>query len=378
MHGRHPEREDEGGGGGASPRGAAAAERVAKDAGEAYIAWRHTELPTGTAIAYGKRETQLRRMALTLCVYRTIQLRHAGKPPPPSPTAVTLRNGVATFVARGTTRVDVGGAGAARRVHANVLLLFVNQMTVDAALDVGTWDREFEGTPRVAVLDMANARHPGGGWAHGAIAQEETLCMRTDLLRHLYHTGPGRPWLLAQHRVAFIQRQDLVPNSHYPLTPGSKMLIAHDVEVLVPGADALVGMREPDFMDTVFADACAAAAAADKKSHPRIDVLVAAAPNMRGARAPADPRGVLARTARMVVAAAVHTGCTHLVLGAHGCGAFGNDYDMVATAYRDAIYSMDLGNIRAICFAIYASTHDMRMTWAFRNILTRCAVTQAQ
>ncbi len=65
---------------------------------------------------------------------------------------------------------------------ASTSIRVINADSIDAALDLST--RNSNGTPDakpVLILNMANAHHPGGGWLHGALAQEEVLCYRSSL-----------------------------------------------------------------------------------------------------------------------------------------------------------------------------------------------------
>lgn len=51
----------------------------------------------------------------------------------------------------------------------------VNADTFDTAIGMG---RVASDTKGIVLLNMANARHPGGGWLRGTMAQEEELCYR--------------------------------------------------------------------------------------------------------------------------------------------------------------------------------------------------------
>lgn len=56
----------------------------------------------------------------------------------------------------------------------------VNSDTIDAAIAFSSSATSTPNKP-VLVLNMANAYHSGGGWLRGALAQEEALCYRSSL-----------------------------------------------------------------------------------------------------------------------------------------------------------------------------------------------------
>lgn len=58
------------------------------------------------------------------------------------------------------------------------------------------------GVGKVAVLNMANARTPGGGWTSGAGAQEENLHRRSDLFQFLDVNG-GHLYPIPDHGALF-------------------------------------------------------------------------------------------------------------------------------------------------------------------------------
>jgi len=84
--------------------------------------------------------------------------------------------------------------------------------------------------------------------------------------------------------------------------------------------------------------------------------LRAAAPDLR------DAQGFDARQARRRIALQLETlsehGIRHAVLGAFGCGAFGNPAEAVAAIYRDEI-AVRASSFRAFDFAILEARHGV-------------------
>lgn len=155
---------------------------------------------------------------------------------------------------------------------------------------------------KVGVLNMANQHHVGGGYGHGAGAQEEDLCRRTDLLLSLPQRG---------------------------------------------GYNAEDGFEEFSVLYsegvTVFRKGLADGYEIDKPADRfQINVVSSAAYNLRSERNKKDPNDPLyeidmKRKIRGQFRAARDNGDRAIVLSAFGCGAFGNDSNRVAQFYLDVI-----------------------------------------
>ncbi len=162
---------------------------------------------------------------------------------------------------------------------------------------------------QVCVLNMANQNHVGGGYAHGAGAQEEDLCRRTDLLESL----PDR----------------------YQGTDGFgefTVLYSEGVTVFRKGADAGYEVCKPDDRFQVNVVSSAAYNLGNEKSTCYKD------PNT-----PEYEIG-MKRKIRGQLRAAKANGDRALVLSAFGCGAFGNDSNRVAPFYLDVISEQEFAN----------------------------------
>ncbi|MEV6849511.1 TIGR02452 family protein [Actinoplanes sp. NPDC051411] len=154
----------------------------------------------------------------------------------------------------------------------------------------------------LACLVFASARNPGGGFLNGAQAQEESLARGSALYPCLRAAGD----FYAHHRA------------HAELTYSDRVIYSPAVPVFRDDKGTLLDTPYP------------------------VSFLTAAAPN-RAALAHGQPEhlpevpAILARRAGRVLAVAAAHGHRRLVLGAWGCGVFGNDPAAVATAFAGAL-----------------------------------------
>jgi uncharacterized protein (TIGR02452 family) len=148
------------------------------------------------------------------------------------------------------------------------------------------------GPDPVACLNFASATKPGGGYASGARAQEESVARASALAIAL----EAVPEFYAHHR----RHRDPRYTDRVIYSPG--------VPVFRDDTGRLV---EPY----------------------RVAFLTAAAPNVGALSGPADVSDLLRRRAGRVLGVAHRHGHRRLVLGAWGCGVFRNDPHRVAAAF---------------------------------------------
>ena len=182
-------------------------------------------------------------------------------------------------------------------------LCVANIDTLSAALLVGD----------ATALNFANAHTPGGGYRHGARAQEEDLCR---LLPQLIHS------LEACH--------------YYPIAPHEVLLTKNLAAVREPGTYKL----------------CPSLGA--------VNILTSAMPNDDCGRPGGDQWNKTVRLRmRAVLHAAKLSGFPNIVLGAWGCGAFGNPPGLVAELFREQLCSLEFrGSFKQVVFAVVDPKRD--------------------
>lgn len=170
---------------------------------------------------------------------------------------------------------------------------------------------------RVAVLNFASARNPGGGYVRGAKAQEEALCRASAL----YETLLEAPEYYEVHRA---ERSTFYTDR-----------VIHSPAVPVFRDD------RGELLETPF----------------RAGFLTSPAPNAGTIRRQEPERvaeipGALVRRAELVLEVAALHGYRRLVLGAWGCGVFQNDPAEVAEAFRGLLAGRFAGVFERVVFGV--------------------------
>ena len=186
------------------------------------------------------------------------------------------------------------------RVHPTAIRV-MNSDTIDAAIDLMSTSP----APKpVCILNMANATLPGGGWKHGALAQEEALFYRTSLsatLRRRYYPLPDEGGIYSPR--VLIMRESM-KNGHN-----------------------LMDMTEPKNWPVISVISVAAICQPDIK----VDNG-----GRQQYRSGSDAR-LMEEKMRVILRIAVKNGHRQIILGAFGCGAFGNPREEVAKMWRHVL-----------------------------------------
>jgi hypothetical protein len=211
---------------------------------------------------------------------------------------------------------------------------------------------------RVAVLNMASERNPGGGWLKGAAAQEEALCFRSTLAASLHRN------LYPIERRAGLYTRDVVI-FRTSTTDGHKLMVPETAatELAVVSVLTVAGIRRPDVKpagedaeDETKGPEGVTSSHSEATDQPRRG-------NTKSREKPegpfvfADPaaRELTKDKMRLCLRMAAANGHTMLVLGAIGCGAFRNPPQEVADCWLEVLSESEFagGWFKEIWFAVY-------------------------
>ncbi len=185
---------------------------------------------------------------------------------------------------------------------------------------------------RPVALNFASATNPGGGFLTGARAQEESLCWSSGLYA-----------CLEQQSMYDFHRQ-----RHDPLYT-NYTLYSPDVPVFRDDEGDL--LDEPYRCSFLTSAAVNATALLQRDSSRRSEIKPA----------------MLDRIHKVLTLGAAH-GHTSIVLGAWGCGAFGNDGAEMA-AWFDRVLQTDLrGVYNHVVFAVLDFSIDKRFIGPFKTV----------
>ncbi len=201
---------------------------------------------------------------------------------------------------------------------------------------------------KIAVMNFANAFHAGGGVTKGSSAQEESLCRTSTLYPLLYRRT----------------LRDTFYKHHHDLnSPKATDSLIYTEGVIICKTDEDLPKRMP------------------KEDWVTVDVITIAAPDLRdksNKHAPlvnggaymnnAELFGYHVKRAMHMLTCAAAKGADILVLGAFGCGAFQNNPEVVARAYKTVLQEFPKV-FKQIEFAIYRPASGSKNYDVFSRIL---------
>lgn len=192
---------------------------------------------------------------------------------------------------------------------------------------------EREGEARVAALDFASAKNPGGGFLGGAKAQEEDLA-----------------------RCSALYACQITQPAYYEANRAESSMLYTDHLIYSPDVPFFRDERL-DLLPAPFL----------------VSILTSPAPNAgealkRDAGARRAIRATLDRRADHVLRVAAAQGHRTLVLGAWGCGVFRNDPVEVADVFARALAAPRFaGAFARVVFAVYDRSADRANLRAFEQ-----------
>ena len=207
----------------------------------------------------------------------------------------------------------------------SVRITLRNQDTLEAAFELHQRRKETE--KPVLVLNFANPHRPGGGIRSKPGTQEEHLCVKTTVLCSLETEGAW-PFYQANLDCGTQAQTDAVlfsPNT-----------------VVIRNSD--LSLREDPFPVAVMTVSAPIASRMEEEELFNLE-------------------SILRNRIRGMLRAAAAEGYSRLVLGAWGCGNFGNDPELVARLFHDNL----MGNFEEVAMAVFDNSEEQHRYSCFEK-----------
>lgn len=185
------------------------------------------------------------------------------------------------------------------------------------------------GKQKIVALNFASARNQGGGFLAGAMAQEEDLCRKSGL----YTCLKARP--------LFYNANIMCDDCYY--TDG--VIYSPNVPFFRDEYNLL--------LENPFT----------------LSIITAPAPNLSGMKPEGlqhKLRAIIRGRAEKILHIAAMNGHKNIILGAWGCGAFGNDPKMVSEEFKKMLEKFPA--FEHVCFAVYDTREPPHLYDTFKAV----------
>ena len=185
---------------------------------------------------------------------------------------------------------------------------------------------------RTCVLDFASFRHPGGGFIAGAIAQEESLCGVSGLY-------PCLAAKISDYEKRYsrlnggLYDDDYIYVQKCPFIRNGVEYKADVIAIAAPNKTSFMSIKD---------------AIQHGKEHPDLQIEQL---DYISKITEQDFSDALYQRMKVAFLVPSFYGCTKVILGAFGCGVFGNDVEEVAYNWEELIYKHQ-GLYRQVVFAL--------------------------
>lgn len=194
-----------------------------------------------------------------------------------------------------------------------------NESTLDAARRLTA-----EGEDDIMCLNFASAKNPGGGFLRGTVAQEECIARASGLYPCLLTAPEYYTFHRSQQNYLFSDR--MIWSPRVPVFKDENGDVTNNVMCISVITSAAVNAKE-----------------LKKINEAKADVIEA----------------VMRTRIEKVLALSIAKNHRTLILGAWGCGVFGNDQEMIATLFHEALAGKFANCFDRIVFAILTNDEDM-------------------